>query len=55
MKARTLECGCKQTETVWIALCPRHAAETRELHERVAREHRAAVASRDAKHDELAQ
>jgi len=55
MKTRTLECGCKCTESAWVRLCQRHAAETQELHERAQREHKATREKRDATTDPLAQ
>lgn len=55
MKTRTLECGCKQTETAWVQLCERHKAETAELHARAQREHQASRLEREARLDPLAQ
>lgn len=43
MKTATLECGCKYEvgdRERWLTLCPEHDKETRETHERWAREHK---------------
>lgn len=39
MKTRTLACGCKCTETAWLALCPADKATTTEIHQRWNAEH----------------
>ncbi len=48
MKTATLKCGCKYEvgdRERWLTLCPEHDKETRETHERWAREHHARVIS----------
>lgn len=55
MKTLRLECGCKCTETAWTEQCLRHAAETKELHERAQREYKATKEVRAARADPLAQ
>ena len=44
MKTAKLPCGCRyQVGDIerWLELCPKHKAETDELHQRAAREHAA--------------
>jgi hypothetical protein len=39
----TEPCGCKYRDHEWLHLCPEHERETREIHERWAKEHREQV------------